>query len=140
MIWPENIKLQDINQLSQGNAVEHLGIIITELKDDYIAGEMPVDHRTHQPHGVLHGGASVLFAETLGSVGSNILLHGTNFTAVGLEVNANHVRSVKEGKVFGKATLVHKGRSTHLWEIKITDARNNLVCASRLTMAIIEKK
>lgn len=140
MIWPENINLHDINKLGLNTAVAHLGINITEIKDDFIAGEMPVDERTRQPHGVLHGGASVLFAESLGSIGSNILLHGTNFTAVGLEVNANHVRPVREGKVFGKATLLHKGRSTHLWEIKITDTAKNLVCASRLTMAIIEKK
>jgi 1,4-dihydroxy-2-naphthoyl-CoA hydrolase len=140
MIWPENINLHDINKLGHNTAVSHLGIIITEIKDDFIAGEMPVDDRTRQPHGVLHGGASVLFAESLGSFASNILLHGTNFAAVGLEVNANHVRSVREGKVFGKATLLHKGRSTHLWEIKITDEKNNLICASRLTMAIIEKK
>ena len=100
---------------------------------------MPVDHRTHQPFGILHGGASVVLAETLGSIASYLCLKDpTKEQAVGLEINANHIRSVKEGFVYGKVTPIHIGRSTHIWEIRITNQENKLVCVSRLTVAIVD--
>lgn len=109
-----------------------------EVGDDYIIARMPVDHRTHQPFGLLHGGASVVLAETIGSLASYLTLPDpTKQQAVGLDINANHIRGVKSGWVYGKATPIHIGRSTHIWEIKITNEAGKLVCISRLTMAII---
>jgi uncharacterized protein (TIGR00369 family) len=114
-----------------------LGIEITEIGEDYIAGKMPVDHRTHQPMGILHGGASVAFAETLGSIGGWLALPDDSQYCVGLDINANHIRSVKSGYVYGKAVPLHIGRNTQVWEIKITNEEQKLVCISRLTLAIL---
>ncbi len=117
----------------------HLGIEFTEVGDDYIVARMPVDARTHQPFGILHGGASVVLAETLGSIASFLCLKDpSKQTAVGLEINANHMRSVKSGFVFGKVTPIHIGRSTQIWDIRITNEENKLVCISRLTVAIVD--
>jgi len=135
-----SINLNAINEDAKKCMVGYLGIELTELGEKYIVGKMPVDYRTKQPYGILHGGASVVLAETLGSYGSAFCLHGTDRYSVGLEINANHMRSVKEGYIFGKATLLHEGRSTHIWDIKITDEANKLVCISRLTVAILENK
>lgn len=133
------VNIEQINQEARNSMVGHAGIELTEIGESFICGKMPVDHRTKQPYGLLHGGASVVLAETLGSYGSGFVLDLSKEYPVGLEINANHIRSVKEGYVFGKAFLLHKGKRTHVWEIKITDEKNNLVCVSRLTVAIVER-
>ena len=134
------ITLEKINHWRQNTMVEHLGIELTELGPDYLCGKMPVDHRTHQPMGLLHGGASVALAETLGSIAAQLQVDQSKFACVGLEINANHIKGVRSGFVYGKATPVHLGRSTQVWEIKITNEAEELVCLSRITMAVIEKK
>lgn len=117
---------------------KHLGIEFTEAGEGYLMARMPVDGRTHQPFGILHGGASVVLAESLGSVASWMLLDDpTKQRAVGLEVNANHLRAVRSGWVYGRCTPIHTGRTTHVWDIRITDEQGKLVCISRLTVAII---
>ena len=117
---------------------KHLGIEFTEAGEGYLIARMPVDGRTHQPFGILHGGASVVLAESLGSVASWMLLDDpTRQRAVGLEVNANHLRAVRSGWVYGRCTPIHTGRTTHVWDIRITDEQEKLVCISRLTVAII---
>jgi len=127
-----------LNSMSTGTIAEHIGIVFTEIGEDYIVAKMPVDDRTRQPMKLLHGGASVVLAETLGSVASYLCLPDpARQKAVGLEINANHIRAVHEGEVFGKATAVHLGRSTHIWEIRITTPAGKLVCISRLTVAVL---
>lgn len=118
----------------------HLGIEFTEIGDDYIAAQMPVDHRTKQPMGLLHGGASVTLAETLGSTASVLCIDLEKQTVVGLEINANHIRAAREGFVKGIAKPIHLGRSTQVWEIKIYNDANQLTCISRITNAVLEKK
>ena len=119
--------------------IEHLGIVFTEVGDDYLQATMPVDHRHHQPYGLLHGGASVTLAETLGSVGAHLTVDSEKFNSVGLEINANHIRAVRSGLVTGTARPIHVGRSTQVWEIRITNEQDKLTCVSRLTVAVIEK-
>jgi 1,4-dihydroxy-2-naphthoyl-CoA hydrolase len=119
--------------------MQHLGIEYTELGSDYICGRMPVDHRTKQPAGLLHGGASAALAESLGSIGSVLMTDPETQAIVGIEINANHLRKVKEGYVYGKATLIANSRKLHVWEIRISDERQRLVCLSRLTVMVIEK-
>lgn len=133
-----DITPERLNELNQGSAASHLGIEFTQIGDDYVEARMPVDARTRQPFGLLHGGASVLLAETLGSVAAYTCI-GEGKIAVGLDINANHVRGVKEGYVYGRATPIHLGKSTHVWEIRITNENQELVCISRLTMAILDK-
>ncbi|MBD2752895.1 hotdog fold thioesterase [Spirosoma validum] len=117
---------------------KHLGIEFIEAGEGYLIARMPVDKRTHQPFGILHGGASVVLAETLGSVASWMLLDNPDTQrAVGLEINANHIRSVRSGWVYGRCTPIHVGRTTHVWDIRITDEQEKLVCVSRLTIAVI---
>lgn len=135
-----NISLQQINAFNKATMGEHLGLQFTEIGDDYLCATMPVDHRTHQPYGILHGGASVALAETLGSVASALIIDNTRFICVGLEINANHISSVRSGLVTGTCKPIHTGRSTHVWDIQITDEAQKLVCISRLTVAILEKK
>lgn len=120
--------------------VEHLGIEFIELGENYITAKMPIDHRTTQPMGLLHGGASIVLAETLGSVASSILVDHNKYLCVGLEINANHIKSARKGFVTGKATPIHIGKKTHVWDIRITNENDDLVCVSRLTVAVIEKK
>ena len=120
--------------------VEALGIEFLEIGDDFISARMPVDHRTHQPMGILHGGASVALAETLGSVASTLLIDLNRYNCVGIEINANHLKTARNGYVTGKATPIHIGKKTHIWEIKINNESNDLVCISRLTAMIIERK
>jgi 1,4-dihydroxy-2-naphthoyl-CoA hydrolase len=116
----------------------HLGIEFLEAGDGFLTARMPVDKRTQQPFGILHGGASVVLAETLGSVASWIILDDpTKQRAVGLEINANHIRAVRDGWVYGRCTPIHTGRTTHVWDIRITDEQDKLVCVSRLTIAVI---
>ncbi|GAA4466462.1 hotdog fold thioesterase [Nibrella saemangeumensis] len=130
--------LDQLNGFGQQSMSAHLGIEYVEAGDDYIIARMPVDHRTRQPFGILHGGASVALAETLGSVASFLSLDDPERQrAVGLEINANHIRSVREGWVYGKVTPIHRGRTTHVWDIRITDEQQKLVCVSRITIAVL---
>lgn len=135
-----NIDLIALNYNAKETAVGHMGIEITEVGENYLCGKMPVDNRTKQVFGLLHGGASVLFAETLGSYGSSFYLDLEKEYPVGLEINANHVKSASSGYVYGKATMVHCGKKTHIWDIRITNEDKQLVCISRFTVAVIEKK
>ena len=132
-------KIKRINHNIQNTMTSAIGIEITDLGDDYICGKMPVDHRTKQPFGVLHGGASVVLAETLGSISGGIKVYNNNETVVGIEINANHLKSVHDGWVYGKATPIRIGKKIQVWEIKITNEENDLVCISRLTLAVINK-
>lgn len=120
--------------------VSHLGIIFTEVGEDYIVARMPVDHRTHQPLGLLHGGASVALAETLGSVAAHICVDPDRQYCVGLEINANHIKGIRSGFVNGKTKPIHIGKKTQVWEIRISNDDEDLVCVSRITMAVIDKK
>lgn len=117
----------------------HIGISFSEVGHDFLKATMPVDYRTKQPYGLLHGGASCVLAETLGSVASALVIDPDKFICVGLEINANHVRSVRDGFVTGTCTPIHIGASTHVWDIKIHDEREKLICVSRLTVAILKK-
>lgn len=130
--------LADLNALSQGTAIATLGIEFTELGADFVRATMPVDARTHQPYGLLHGGASVLLAETLGSTAGNLCTPDDRI-CVGIEINANHVRGVRDGHVTGTARALHVGASTHVWEIRIEDARGRLACISRITLAVVAR-
>ena len=132
--WPEGTTLASLNARSAGTLMEALGIVFTELGEGYLRATMPVDARTHQPYGLLHGGASVALAETLGS-SAGALLAGGN--AVGLEINANHLRAVREGTVTGTTRPLHIGRSTQVWEIEIEDEAGRPVCISRITLAVL---
>jgi 1,4-dihydroxy-2-naphthoyl-CoA hydrolase len=136
-IWQQDTDLARINAWSRNTLMEALGIRITEVGEDWLRGTMPVDRRTHQPYGLLHGGASVALAETLGSSAAMLALDPAKFRAVGLEINANHVRGVREGTVTGTAKALHLGRSTQVWEIRIEDEQQRLVCVSRITMAVV---
>lgn len=131
-------KLLKLKELSEVNMLQHLGIEITEIGDDFVCGKMPVDERTKQPYGLLHGGASVVLAESLASIGANTLVDNTLFACVGLEINANHIRPVFNGYVYGKAIAIHIGKATQIWEIKIHNDENKLVCISRLTVSVIK--
>ncbi|MGO4504380.1 MULTISPECIES: hotdog fold thioesterase [unclassified Dyella] len=135
-IWKQDTSLERINGWSTNTMMETLGIRITEIGDDWLRGTMPVDHRTHQPYGLLHGGASVVLAETLGSSAAMLALDPSE-VAVGLDINANHIRGVRSGTVTGTARMVHIGRTTQVWEIRIETEAGELVCISRITMAVI---
>lgn len=137
MIFRAPVSLDDLNRLSRGTLIEHLGIVFTAAGPDWLQATMPVDPRTRQPYGLLHGGASVVLAETLGSSAGNLCLDTTERMAVGLEINANHLRAMREGTVIGTARALHVGRSTHVWEIRIEDERGRAVCVSRLTLAVV---
>ena len=137
-IWKQPITVGLVNQTETNTLVQHLGIEILEIGPDFIRAKMPVDERTRQPYGILHGGASVVLAESLGSMGSAFCIENIGeFVPVGLEINANHVRSVREGFVYGTARPIHLGRMTHIWEIRIETKDEKLVCISRLTVAIV---
>ena len=131
--------LDSLNALGQNTAVAHLGIEFIEIGTDYLKARMPVDARTRQPAGLLHGGASALLAETLGSVAGNLCVDTQKQICVGLEINANHVRSARSGWVYGAVRPVHVGRSTQVWDIRIVDEADKLVCASRLTLAVMPR-
>lgn len=139
-IWKRPTHLEGFAERAEGTAVAHMGIEVTAIGDDYLTGRMPVDNRTRQPHGILHGGASVLFAETLGSMAANLCLESDTLAAVGLDINANHIRPVADGWVYGCARPLHIGNSTHVWEIRIADEADKLVCICRLTMAVIQPR
>lgn len=140
-IWyNKEITINDIRSLGQGTMGEYIGIEWVEVGDDFVKAKMPVDHRTQQPYGLLHGGASCVLAETVGSIASALVVDHSKFVCVGLEINANHVRSARDGYVTGVATALHLGSNTHVWDIKIHDEVNKLVCVSRLTVAVIPRK
>jgi 1,4-dihydroxy-2-naphthoyl-CoA hydrolase len=138
-IWKSARDLEDLNSGRSGTLLETLGIEFTEIGEGYIRGTMPVDERTHQPYGLLHGGASVALAETLGSMGAAMCVDSQEFQCVGQEINANHVRSARSGLVTGTARPVHLGGRTHVWVIDIVDEGGRLVCTSRLTVAVIRR-
>lgn len=140
MALKPGITPEGLNQMNGGNMAGFLGIEFTEVGPDYVCARMPVDERTRQPMGLLHGGASVVLAETLGSIAAYCTIDAARQSCVGLDINANHVRGVSEGFVYGKATPLHLGRSTQVWEIRITDGAGKLVCISRLTMAVLDRK
>ena len=133
--------LETLRQFDQNNMPGYLGIEYLELGDDYLLGRMPVNERTKQPFGLLHGGASVVLAETLGSQCSFLTIEDPKkYQAVGIEINANHLKSVTSGYVYGRCTPLHAGRRTQVWEIKITNEAGDLVCISRITVMIVEVK
>ena len=135
--WPPEASIEALNARSAGTLMQSLGIEFTELGDGYLRATMPVDARTRQPYGLLHGGASVALAETLGS-SAGMLMAGGN-AVVGLEINANHLRAVRSGVVTGTARPLHVGRSTQVWEIRIEDEAGDAVCISRLTLAVLPR-
>jgi 1,4-dihydroxy-2-naphthoyl-CoA hydrolase len=139
-IFSQEVTIQAMNQMFANTMVSHLGIEVIRMGEDFIEAKMPVDHRTHQPLGLLHGGASVSLAETLGSIAATCCIDMSKQYCVGLEINANHIKSAKSGFVFGITKPVHIGKKTHVWEIRITNEQEELVCISRITMAIIDKK
>jgi 1,4-dihydroxy-2-naphthoyl-CoA hydrolase len=140
-IWfSEGLTLEQIKPLGKNTMGEYIGIEWTELGDNFIKARMPVDHRTKQPYGLLHGGASCVLSETIGSVASAMVVDHSKFVCVGLEINANHVRSARTGFVTGVATPLHLGANTHVWDIKIYDELEKMVCVSRLTVAVIPRK
>ncbi len=136
-IWFSTPKIEDMNRQMQNTACSQLGIEITEIGPDYVVGTMPADARTFQPIGLVHGGANVLLAETLGSMAANLCLDNSKEYAVGQEINANHIRGVRDGVVTGTATIIHKGRASQVWEIRMVNSQGKLSCISRLTMAVI---
>lgn len=140
-IWHNlDVSLDELNEKAAGTMASVLGIEFTEIGSDHLRATMPVDERTIQPYGILHGGASAALAETLGSVASMMVIDSDNKVGVGIAINANHIKSVHKGFVHGIATPLHIGSTTHVWDIKIYDDDHHLICVSRLTVAILEKK
>ena len=140
-IWfNKELSLAHFGQFGKGFMGDFLGIEWTELGDNFLKARMPVDNRTKQPYGLLHGGASCVLAETVGSVASAMVIDHSKFYCVGLEINANHVRSAKEGFVTAIASPLHLGGTTHVWDIKIYDDKEKLICASRLTVVVIPRR
>jgi 1,4-dihydroxy-2-naphthoyl-CoA hydrolase len=135
-IWQKPISVELLTANTRNGADEQLGIEFVEVGDDYIVGRVPVDKRTRQPYGLLHGGVSVVLAETLGSCGAAFSCP-PGYRAVGLDINANHLRGVSSGWVTGTARSVHRGRTTHVWQIELRDEAGNMTCISRITMAIL---
>jgi 1,4-dihydroxy-2-naphthoyl-CoA hydrolase len=138
-IWRNLRTLEDLNGNRDGTLIANLGILFTEIGADFVRGTMPVDTRTAQPYGLLHGGASVALAETLGSMGAAMCVDAAEYQVVGQEINANHVRAARSGLVTGTARAVHLGGRTHVWTIDIVNEAHKLVCISRITMAVIKR-
>ena len=139
-IWHGNPNLEASRELEKGTIHDALGITVTEVGDDYVKATMPVDQRTVQPYGILHGGASVVLAESLGSIASHYVGDAEKYATVGLDITANHLRPVRSGMVTGKATPIHLGRKNHVWDIEIHSDRDKLICKARLTIAVIKKE
>tara|TARA_B110000037_G_scaffold120310_1_gene137464 strand:- start:779 stop:1216 length:438 start_codon:yes stop_codon:yes gene_type:complete len=139
-IWFKVPTKEEAGKMQKGTLMETLDIQIIELGEDYIVGSMPVDHRTVQPYGILHGGASVALAETLGSVAAHLVVDSSKFFTVGMEVNANHIRPAKKGRVIGTAKPIHIGRSSQIWGIEIKNEEGKMVCVSRITMAVLARE
>ena len=138
-MFHKDIDVKQINEACKNSMIEFLNIQVTELGDNYLKGRMPVDERTKQRFGYLHGGASVAFAESLGSIAATCVEKTYGKPCFGLDINANHIKAVTKGYVYGTATPFHLGKSTQVWEIKITNEENELVCISRLTMSVLNK-
>lgn len=138
-IWFKQFTIDELNKISAETMVGHLGIVFTESGDDYLKARMPVDQRTIQPAGLLHGGASVALAETLGSVGAYLTVDPAKYDCVGMEINANHLRPVRSGFVTGMGRPVHLGRKTQVWQIDITDDRQRLIAVSRITLSVVPR-
>ena len=136
----KNKALQKLNDFQKNTITELLGIEITDFGPDYFCGKMPVDHRTVQPYGLLHGGASAVLAESLGSIAGGMQVNRDTQTVVGVEINCNHLRSARDGWVYGKATPIRIRKKIQVWEIKITNEGNELVCISRITLAVVIKR
>lgn len=139
-IWFKPYTLKDVISLFDNNLSKRLGIEFRELGPDYLTAAMPVDERTKMAFGGLHGGASCVMAEELGTYASYLCIDSEKKRVVGLEINANHVRGVADGQVFGKCTSIHRGRSTHIWDIRISDEADRVVCVSRMTVAVLNRK
>lgn len=139
-IWLRTINLESLNKMSSNTLVSHLGIRITNFGDDFLEGTMPVDERTVQPFRLLHGGASCVLAESLGSIAANLCIDNSESMAVGQHIEATHIRSATSGLVTGKAKAVHIGRSSHVWSIEIYNDEGKLICDSKIIMAIVKKK
>lgn len=139
MIWPKEYKIETINQLKKNTIHEPLGIEITAIGDDYLEGTMPIDNRTKQPAGILHGGASVVLAESLGSIACSLMIDKETHYCVGQSIFANHIRPGISGLAHGKATPIHLGRKSQIWQIDLTNDEGKLICTCRLTMAILPK-
>ena len=131
--------LAKCNAMCKNTMMETLNIEFTDIGEDFVTARMPVNSKVHQPDGVLHGGATVALAESVGSVASQILLDSSEFFIRGIEISANHLKSIREGEVFAKATFIHKGRTTQLWDIRITDSENNLISLVKLTTIALPK-
>jgi 1,4-dihydroxy-2-naphthoyl-CoA hydrolase len=138
-IWQQPVSPDILTHISKNTAVAHLGIEFLEVGDDFLSARVPVDPRTHQPYGLLHGGVSVVLAETLGSCGAGFSIP-EGYSAVGLDINANHLKGVKSGWVTGVARPVHRGRTTHVWQIDMRNDAGELSCVSRITMAILSPR
>jgi 1,4-dihydroxy-2-naphthoyl-CoA hydrolase len=140
-IWfDKELSIEKLKPLGPDTMAAHLGIEWVEIGENHLTATMPVDQRTIQPYGLLHGGASCTLAETLGSVASYLVIDHTKFYCVGIEINANHIRSAKQGFVKGIAIPLHLGSTTHVWDIKIYDEQERLICVSRLTVAILRQQ
>ena len=136
-VFREPVQIEQLNALSRNTLIEHLGIVFTAVGEDWLQATMPVDARTRQPYGLLHGGASVVLAETLGSSAGNLCVDTQQQVCVGLEINANHLRGARTGTVTGTAKALHVGRTTQVWEIRIENEQGKPVCISRLTLAVV---
>jgi 1,4-dihydroxy-2-naphthoyl-CoA hydrolase len=139
-LFNADVTIEALNAMSAGTLAEHIGIQFTAIGEDFIEATMPVEPRTHQPFGLLHGGASVVLAETLGSVAATLCVDQAKSFCVGLEINANHLKGVRTGYVTGTTKPIHVGKKTQVWEIKIRNEQNEMVCVSRITMAVLDKK
>ncbi|NDY71499.1 thioesterase [Desulfobacter hydrogenophilus] len=139
MIWKKEFTVDDMNRFKENTMIGLLDITFEEKGENFLTASMPVDARTHQPMGILHGGASVVLAETLGSCAAQMVLE-KGFYSVGLEIKANHIKSVSQGRVTGRTTPLHIGRTTQVWDIDIKNDKGELICASRLTMAVLETR
>lgn len=139
-IWFSAPDIDQVNGWSEGTMLEHLGIKITQIGENYIEGTMPADNRTFQPFKLVHGGANVVLAESLGSIGAQLTVDPKQYYCVGQEVNANHVRGVRKGTVTGRATQVYKGKTSQVWQIDLFDERERLTCTSRLTVAVVRNR
>jgi 1,4-dihydroxy-2-naphthoyl-CoA hydrolase len=140
-IWfRQDYTLAQLNALGKGTMADTLGMVFTEIGDDFLKLQMPVDHRSKQPYGLLHGGASAAMAETIGSVASSMCIDNDKQICVGMEINCNHLRGVKEGQITATVKPLHIGSTSHVWDIKIEDDKQKLICVSRLTVAILRKR
>ena len=138
-MFPKNITPKKLNEISKNTMLTNLGILFTEIGSNYIVAKMPVNSTTSQPMGILHGGASVTLAESIGSIGSHLMIDSSKESAVGIEINANHVGSAYSGNVIGKGTIIHRGKTTHIWNIELKDENDKLISVSRLTVMILKK-